>query len=108
RPAWGPGPPGPAPPAGPGPGRCRRRGRPGRAGRPGSRCRAAPAPAAIPGRSPGRTWLGRATEADVEVPLVAGVGNPRPPPEAPGRADLARLHPGPTPADPERQSAGRG
>ena len=108
RPAWGPGPPGPAPRAGPGPGRRRRRSRPGRAGRPGRRCRAAPAPGPGPGRSSGPTWLGRASEADVQVPLVAGVGEPGPAPEAPGRADLARLHPGPAAADPQGQPAGRG
>ena len=56
----------------------------------------------------GPTWLGRASEADMQVPLVARIGEPGPVTKAPGRADLARLHPSPTLTDPDGQPASRG
>jgi hypothetical protein len=43
----------------------------------------------------------------MQVALVAGVGEPWPGPEVPGRADLARLDAGPTAADPEGKPASR-
>ena len=44
----------------------------------------------------------------MQMPLVAAVAEPRPAPEAPGGADLARLHPGPAVADPQGQPPRRG
>jgi hypothetical protein len=42
----------------------------------------------------------------MQMALVAGVGEPGPAPEAPGRADLAWLDPGLAAADPQGELAG--